>query len=305
MIKYLKQIGVVVKDQHKEGKPLIPVSGGISVLAGIFFGVMFLVFVQTFYYNSDTFVIEYLAFSACIFAITFVGFFDDMLIRKDQEASFGLRQWQKPMLTVIAAVPLMVVNAGQTDMFIPLFGSMDVGLLYPLLFIPIVVVGASNMVNLLGGFNGMEAGLAVLYIGNLSFYAWYVGSDTAALIGFISCAALLGFLVFNWFPAKIFPGDSLTYLAGGVLASMAILGNMEKAALIVSIPFFIEFVLKLRGGLKKQSYGTYFNGRVKSFYRKIYSIPHLFTTSGKFSEKEVVLLVWGIELVFCALVWVV
>ena len=94
--------------------------------------------------------------------------------------------------------------------------------------------------------------------------------------------------------------DSLTYLLGGVLASMAILGNIEKAALIVSIPFFIEIILKLRGKLKKQSYGKIVDGRIYSLYNKIYSLPHFFTIKGRYTEKQVVFFVCFIELVFCS-----
>jgi UDP-N-acetylglucosamine--dolichyl-phosphate N-acetylglucosaminephosphotransferase len=305
MISYLKNIEVVVKDQHKMDKRLIPASGGLAVYLGILMGIMFIIFVQTFYYQTSEDLISYLAFGISISAIILVGFFDDLLIRKDKEASFGLKQWQKPLLTVVAAVPLMVINAGQTIIGLPLIGNVDAGLLYPLVLIPIGFVGASNMVNLLGGFNGLEAGLGLIYIGNLSLYALTQGSGTAALIGFVTCAALLAFLLFNYYPAKIFPGDSLTYLLGAVLASMAIIGNLEKAALIVSIPFFIEFVLKLRGRLKKQSYGSIKNGKVVSFYRKVYSLPHLFTRTGRYTEKQVVWLVWGIEIVFCSLIWIV
>ncbi|MBT3323889.1 hypothetical protein HN681_01280 [archaeon] len=300
VISYMKNLGVVVKDQHKENKPLIPISGGLAVFFGIFFGIMSVIFIQTFYYHSVSMVIELFAFSLSLFAITFVGFFDDMLIRKDKESSFGLKQWQKPLMTVIAAVPLMVVNAGQSLMYIPFLGVVDVGLLYTFLFIPIGVIGASNMVNLLGGFNGLETSLGIIYIGSLSVYAYAVDSQIAAIIGFVTVLALLSFLYFNWTPAKIFPGDSLTYLLGGVLASMAILGNIEKAALIVSIPFFIEIILKLRGKLKKQSYGKIVDGRIYSLYNKIYSLPHFFTIKGRYTEKQVVFFVCFIELVFCS-----
>jgi len=302
-IGYLRRIGLVVKDQHKEGKPLIPISGGLPVFLGIFFGIMFAIFVQTFYYHSTDRLIDLLAFSTSLFAITFVGFFDDLLVRKDKEASSGLKQWQKPLFTALAAIPLMVINAGTTVIGIPFFGAVDVGLLYPLVLIPIGVIGASNMVNLLAGFNGLEAGLGIIYLGNLSLYAYVHGAEVAALIGVITCAALFAFLLFNFFPARIFPGDSLTYLLGGVLASMAILGNMEIAALLVSIPFFIEFLLKARGRLQKQSYGMFFNGKVKSLYDRIYSIPHFFTIDGKFTEKQVVFFVYFIQLLFSALIW--
>lgn len=303
-IRYLTRIGLIVKDQHKEGKPLIPLSGGLPVFAGIFFGIMFAIFVQTFYYHSTDRLIDLLAFATALFAITFVGFFDDLLIRKDKEESSGLKQWQKPLLTAIAAVPLMVINAGETVIGIPFFGALDVGLLYPLLLIPIGVIGASNMVNMLAGYNGLEAGLGIIYLSNLSVYAYIHGSEVAALIGAISCAALFAFLFFNWSPAKIFPGDSLTYLLGGVLASMAIIGNIEMAALIVSIPFFIELALKLRGRLKKQGYGMYYkDGKIKSLHDKVYSLPQFFTIDGKFTERQVVLFVCFIQILFSGLIW--
>ncbi len=302
-IAYITRIGLVVKDQHKDGKPLIPISGGLPVFLGIFFGVMFAVFVQTFYYHTTNYLIDLLAFLIVLFAITFVGFFDDLLVRKDKEASSGLKQWQKPLLTAIAAVPLMVINAGETVITLPLLGSFDVGIWYPLFLIPLGVIGASNMVNLLAGFNGLEAGLGFIYLANLSLYAYIHGSQVAALIGAITCAALLAFLYFNWSPARIFPGDSLTYLLGAVLASMAIIGNIELATLIVSLPFFIEFALKLRGKLKKQSYGMYFHGKVKSLYDQVYSIPHFFTIDGRYTEKQVVLFVYFIGLLFSLLIW--
>ena len=97
----------------------------------------------------------------------------------------------------------------------------------------------------------------------------------------------------------------MTYLIGGALASIAIIGNLERVTIIVSIPFFIEFFLKLRGKFNKHSYGFYENGKVKSFYKKAYSIPHLFTMTGKFTEKQVVYMVLGIELFFSSLIWVI
>ncbi len=304
-IRYFTRIGLVVKDQHKMNKPLIPLSGGIVVFFGIFFAVMFIIFVETFYYHNDSRLIYLLAFITSIFAITFIGFIDDLLVRKDYEASIGLKQWQKPLLTVIAAIPLMVINAGETIVSLPFFGAVNFGILYPLILIPIGVVGASNMVNLLAGFNGLESGLALIYLSNLGVYAYVNGMEIAALIGAVSFAAVLAFWYFNFVPAKIFPGDSLTYLLGGVIVSMAILGNMETAALIVSIPFFIEVILKLRGRFKKQSYGFYFNGKVKSLYDKIYSLPHIMTLSGKFTEKQVVLFVYCLEAVCCFLIWII
>ena len=144
MIRYLRRIGLVVKDQHKPEKPLIPVSGGIAVAAGIFVSVMVYVSVRTFYYKDSGSLLLIFAALTSLLMITFVGFFDDLLIRKDKESSSGLKQWQKPLLTLMAAIPLMVVSAGNTYVGIPFFHSVDLGLLYPLVVIPLGVVFSAN-----------------------------------------------------------------------------------------------------------------------------------------------------------------
>jgi UDP-N-acetylglucosamine--dolichyl-phosphate N-acetylglucosaminephosphotransferase len=315
-IRYLRRIGLNVKDQNKKGKPLVPISGGMAVLSGLFVGLMLFIFLQTFFPDGiilkDKSLVYLLSGLISIIMITFIGFIDDLMIRDDREVSLGLRQWQKPLLTFTAAIPLMVVHAGVSTLILPFFGRVDMGLIYPLLLIPLGVIGAANMVNLLAGFNGLETGMGVVYVGMLTLYAYVnreglfmVERTSAVILGSIVFAALIAFYLFNKSPAKILPGDSLTYLLGGVLATMAIIGNLEKAALICSIPFFIEFILKLRGKLKKQSYGYYDNGKVRSLYKKIYSLPHILTITGKFTEKQITYTFILMELFFSSLIWVI
>ncbi|MBI2672603.1 hypothetical protein HYX16_06735 [Candidatus Woesearchaeota archaeon] len=305
LIKYLRKIDLVVKDIHKENTPLVPVSGGLAVLGGLMAGLMWYIFIQIFYYeNAETLLLLFSAITT-ILLITFIGFIDDLIIEKSKDETSGLKQWQKPLLTLIAAVPLMAVNAGTTTMLIPFLGRTDVGLLFPLLFVPIGIVGASNMINMFAGFNGSEAGMGIVYLSNLGLYAYANGRFSAAAIAGITVCALLAFYYYNKVPAKILAGDSLTYLLGGVLVTVAVLGNIERAALIASVPFFIEFLLKARGKFKKKSIGTYENGKVRSLYgNQIYSIPHLLTRTGKFTEKQVVYFMMLIQLIFSSLIWV-
>ncbi|MBU2639162.1 MAG: hypothetical protein KKG75_00465 [Nanoarchaeota archaeon] len=307
LIRYLKRLGMVVKDMHKQDKPLIPVSGGLGVMAGIFIGLMCFIFFRTFFVGVSShelpLFIDLFAAITSILMVCFVGFIDDSIIKKNHDTSSGLKQWQKPLLTLVAAVPLMVVKAGTTIMLFPFLGRIDVGLLYPLLFVPIGVVGAANMVNLLGGFNGMEAGMGIIYTGMLGLYAYVNGSYIASVIAFITFCSLIAFYYYNKVPAQILAGDSLTYLLGAVIACIAILGDIERAALISSIPFVFEFFLKARGKFKKQSYGYYEDGKVHSLYDKIYSIPHFFTRTGKFTEKQVVYFMIIIQLIFSSLIW--
>ncbi|MBL7147205.1 MAG: hypothetical protein ISS82_00070 [Nanoarchaeota archaeon] len=311
LIRYLNRIGLVVKDMNKENTPLVPGSGGLAVTAGVFAGLTLFIFFRTFLPRSvgltldNSSLFHLFAGLTAILIISFVGFIDDLMIDRSKNRSSGLKQWQKPLITLSAAVPLMVVNAGVTVMGFPFLGELDVGLLYPLLFIPLGVVGAANMVNMLGGFNGMETGMGLVYIGMLGLYAYVHQSYIGALIALVTFTALLGFYFYNKYPAKILPGDSLTYLLGAALASIAILGNLEKAAFIVSIPFFIEFILKARSKFRAQSYGYYKNGKIHTKYKKIYSIPHIFTRTGKFTEKQITWFMILIALGFSSLIWVV
>ncbi len=314
LIRYLRRIGIIVRDANKERQPLVPISGGLAVFSGFFGGIMFFVFYRTFFPGVDIGyhlvltpkeLLSLFSGLLTIFIIALVGFLDDLVIKPNKEASSGLRQWQKPLLTLTASVPLMVVNVGTMVMAVPFLGKVNFGILYPLVLVPIGVVGASNMVNMLAGFNGMETGMGIINIGMLGLYAFVYERYVAALIAAILCPALLAFYYYNRYPAKILPGDSLTYLVGGAMAVLAIVGNMERAALIVSIPFFIEFILKSRKRFKADSYGFCKDGTIHSKYDKIYSIPHLFSRTGKFTEKQITYFMMAIALLFSSLIWVV
>ncbi|MBU0929974.1 MAG: hypothetical protein KJ623_02795 [Nanoarchaeota archaeon] len=304
IIKYLRKIGLVVKDMNKKDKPLVPISGGIMVLGGIIFSLLAFIFIQTFIYKNNIYTISVFAALNTILLISLVGLVDDLLIKSSKESSHGLKQWQKPLLTLLASIPLIVINVGDTIMWLPLIGKVNVGLLYPLLFIPIGVVGAANMVNMLAGYNGLEAGMGLVYTGMLGLYSYFNGYYLGALIAAVTFFSLIPFLIFNKSPARVLPGDSLTYLLGASLVCIAVLGNIEKAAIICSIPFFIEFVLKARSKFKANSYGYIKNGKIHSFYDKIYSIPHIFARTGKFTEKQIVYFCITIELLFSSLIWV-
>lgn len=306
IIRYLRRIGLNVRDMAKFRPKHVPISGGLIVLTGTFISLMVLIFIRTFFQKNATSLSIIFASMCSILIITFIGFLDDLLVKKTQGEYIGLKRWQKPLLVLPAAIPLMVIKAGTTQMILPFFGVVDFGILYALVLVPIGLIGAANMVNMLAGFNGLEAGLGLMYTGSLGLYALYNNRLEASIIALAIFCSLLVFIIFNWTPAKVLPGDSLTYLLGAALAIIAIVGNIEKAALIISIPFFIEFFLKLRGNFKNQSYGYALeNGKVKSLYDKIYSIPHLFTIKGKYTEKQIVIFTLLLYLPFALLIWIV
>jgi UDP-N-acetylglucosamine--dolichyl-phosphate N-acetylglucosaminephosphotransferase len=129
---------------------------------------------------------------------------------------------------------------------------------------------------------------------------------------FSAVAALLGFLVFNRYPARIFPGDSLTYTIGALIAVVAILGNMERVAFILFIPYFIEFFLKARTRFQAESFGVPdMHNRLRPMYRKVNSLTQIFMLlpdrlfNRKPKEYDIVLMMMLMELVFVLLVLLV
>ena len=90
-----------------------------------------------------------------------------------------------------------------------------------------------------------------------------------------------------------------------IIAVIAILGNMEKTAIIISIPFIIEFFLKIRAKLRAHSYGYYKDGKIQSYYANIYSIPHIFSRTGRFTEKQITYFIICIEVIFSSLIWLI
>ncbi|MEK6955692.1 MAG: glycosyl transferase family 4, partial [Nanoarchaeota archaeon] len=179
------------------------------------------------------------------------------------------------------------------------------GIFYALILVPLGFVGSSNMVNMLAGFNGLETGMGIVYTGMLGLYAYVNQSYVAALIALLTFCSLLAFFIYTKSPAKILPGDSLTYLLGAVIAVIAIVGNLERAAIICSIPFILELILKSRARLHANNYGYYKNGKIMSLHGKnVYSLTHLFTRTGRFTENQIVYSFIVMELIISSLIWI-
>ena len=314
VIEFLRGIRVVAVDLHKRGKPLVPASGGLCVSSGVLLGIFFYTAVQTFLFNhtagSLVNPVHLLAATSSILIVTLTGFLDDLNVKarmvrtKDGvNVKVGFPQWIKPILTLPGAIPLIVIKAGVTRMDLPFIGVVDFGPLYPLLIIPVGFIGASNMVNMLGGFNGLEAGMGVIYTLSLGLYIWIAGEREAAVLLLTASAALLAFLRYNWCPAKILAGDSLTYLLGSLVATGVILGNMERAGLIVMAPFIVEFFLKARSRFKASCIGRVReDGSLEPPYgRKIYSWTHIFMNLGRLREVEVTISLLAVQVIFALL----
>jgi len=293
-----KHAGLVGKDMHKLDKREVAEIGGIPVLFGFLLGLLSYIALSTFYFKNLSRSLEIMALLSAVLIIALMGLIDDILGWK-----IGLRQYQKPLFTLLGALPIIVINAGHSRMVLPFIGAIDFGLIYPFLLIPLGIVGASNGFNMIGGYNGLESGLGIIILSALGFISWRSGVAWIAVISFAMVFALIAFYFYNKHPAKIFPGNMLTYSIGALIGCIAILANVEKAALILFIPYFIEFFLKLRGLMQIESFAKLNpDGSLLLPEKKLYGIEHLAILiltklKTKVTELKVVFSLYSLEII--------
>ncbi len=269
------------------GLPTVPRAGGIAMVFGFTTGM--LVSLAVFPYRDIVVILAAMLSASLIFA---VGILEDFM---------PIRQLYRVLLPGIAALPLMAVSAGTSYMYLPIIGAVNFGLLYPLLIIPIGIMAASNLVNLLAGFNGVEAGVGFV-VGLTLFIASYaLDRPEAALISIALASACAAFLVFNWFPAKIFPGNSATYMIGAVIAVIVIVGNMERIGAIALAPQIAEFFLKSLGGFRAENFGKLGKDGRLSYDGPIQSISHVLMKLFRPTEEQMTLMILAIQAVFGAI----
>lgn len=283
---------------NKPGKPKVAEMGGVCVVFGFTLGMLAYIGILTFYSGTSQYV-SILAVLCTVLMTCMIGMIDDILGWK-----IGLKQWQKPILTFFAALPMMVINAGHSTMVLPIVGSIEWGILYPLLIVPIGIVGASNAYNMVAGYNGLEAGMGIIILSALGYVAIITDRSNSMILALCMVGSLLAFLYFNWYPAKVFPGDTMTYSVGALVACIAILGDMEKIAVVLFIPYVVDFFLQSRGQFKVEAFARVDeNGSLDKLCKGIYHLTHLVIAlfkkmNRKVDEPHVVLFIYLIELVF-------
>lgn len=298
-IRKAKQIGLVWDDMNKNYKSTVSGSGGIITVLGFLIGVLIFIAYRVFFLKSQQFLVELFAILVVVLILSGIGLIDDLLGWRHG----GLSKRSRIILVILAAIPLIAIHAGKSMVNLPFIGAIDIGVFYPLIVIPIGIVGATTTFNFLAGFNGLEAGQGIILLGGLGFVSLLTGSSWLTLVALIMIAALLGFLRYNQFPSRVFPGDSLTYSIGGLIAMIAILGNFEKIAVFFFIPYIIETILKSRGKLIKQSFGKpQADGSLDLLYNKIYGLEHLAIylmkkADIKPTEQKVVASIWIFQII--------
>jgi len=263
-----KEVGLMWIDMHKiKKKKNVAGSGGVTVVIGFVLAIFLYIAIKTFLFETETNLIEIFTIIITVVLAATVGLIDDFVgWRKG-----GLNKSTRMILMFLIAIPLMVINAGESTLL-----GINFGVFYALILIPFAMVGVTTVFNFLAGFNGLESSQGIILLVSLSIVNFINGSLWLSLIGLSFASALFAFWLFNKYPASVFPGDVLTYSTGALIATIVILGNIEKIAAFFFIPYVIEMVLKLRGKLKIQSFGAVQkDGSLELKQKGIYGLEHL------------------------------
>lgn len=296
-IAYLKKLkfGQV---EREEGLASHKQKGGTPTMGGIVFILcsVLLVYILNFSYFKNPYV-NLMTFAFVGFG--FVGFLDDYLIvvRKTNE---GLKPLYKYALQSVVAIAFYIL----AKQFIPDFDSViqipllhmniDLGWLYPIL-VYFMFTAESNAVNLTDGLDGLATGLSMVAIAPFVIFAIMTKNTPVTVYAMIIIGALLGFMYYNYHPARIFMGDTGSLALGGLLAAMAVLTNQELLLILIGGVFLMETLSVI---IQVVSFKT----RGKRVF-KMAPIHHHFEMLG-WSEQQVVISFWFLGFI-CGIIGIV
>ncbi|KAG7694490.1 hypothetical protein KL933_003689 [Ogataea haglerorum] len=261
---FLKR-GLGGRDLSKPGKPLIPETMGvIPAITYMFVMILFIPFM--FIFGSDQnglsgmfphkMLSTYLGCLLSLMSMILLGLLDDL---------FDIRWRHKFFLPAVASIPQLIVyyvDFGVTAILIPHFlqqwlhletNSVDLGYFY-YFYMASVAIFCPNSVNILAGINGLEVGQTVVIAALLLLNdVFYLSTGTIQspsysihllsmcfLIPFVGIA--LGLLKYNWFPARVFVGDTWCYFGGMVFAVVGISGHFAKTLMLFFLLQIVNFV---------------------------------------------------------------
>lgn len=290
-----QSVSKLINERHlkKDGTPTI---GGLIFIIPTILIMLILYLRGSIEFNSNLIILifVFLAYGA-------LGFIDDFLKVKYHNNN-GLSIGVKFLLQTAIAVVFYIIyrnNGGDSNLVISSLGiNVSLGWAFGL-FILLVLVGTTNAVNISDGLDGLAGGLSVVAIMAYGVIAWgskwISGYQEIAIFAFVLCGAILGFLVFNTHPAKVFMGDTGSLALGGALATIAILTKHELSLLLIGGVFVVETLSS-----------TIQIIAIRKFHKKVFlkaPLHHHFEELG-WEETDIVKLFWVVGL-FLAMIGII
>lgn len=216
-------------------------TGKISRLAGVavfyssLIGLLIGMFLLSFRYNimKDVNTGRLISFLVAYALVHNIGLVDDFI---------NVKPRFKFIVQIVAALIIIIPDRSLSLLHIPFIGvTLDIGIFgYALAFI--WIIGACNAVNLIDGMDGLSGGISAIAALFLSVIALAMGNELTAVIAFTLFGSLIGFLVFNFPPAKIFMGDSGALFLGFALATLPFLEINYHSDMTLIISVSVLFV---------------------------------------------------------------
>ena len=237
-------------------------------------------------------------FTAEIFIALFIvvghfilGFLDDY-IKVVKKRNLGLKARQKLLgQIIIAAVTIYIATTElgiATTIWLPLIDTtLDLGIFYYVLVL-LVIVGASNAVNLTDGLDGLASGCMAIAASCYGVICLLTNHYNLAIFCAATVGACIGFLRFNFHPARIFMGDTGSLALGGAFAAMGILTHTELLLIFVGFIFVCEAMSVILQVISYQTTG-------KRIFR-MSPLHHHFELGG-WKEVKVVMVFWTVSLI--------
>ena len=266
--------------QVKSGTPTM---GGIFLIAGIVAATLIIAD-----WNAEIFLALFILLGHFI-----LGFIDDYLKVVHKKNQGLLARYKLAGQILIAGVTTAVANSLLTDfeptIWLPVLDEkIFAGVLY-LPFMFFVMVGASNAVNLTDGLDGLASGCMAIAASCYAVICLLTGHEELAIFCAATVGACIGFLKFNFHPAKVFMGDTGSLALGGAFAAVGILSRTEILLAVVGFVFVCEALSVILQVISFQTTG-------KRIFR-MSPLHHHFELGG-WSEVKVVFVFWTVGLIF-------
>ncbi|MEM2906611.1 MAG: UDP-N-acetylglucosamine--dolichyl-phosphate N-acetylglucosaminephosphotransferase [Candidatus Odinarchaeota archaeon] len=227
----LKGVNLHSKSREENAESLGLVIGMITVIVIILMSFLLKSYID----------LIYTAIMSAVLALI-LGFVDDVL---------NVRWRYKLLIPLFASIPLILNYAGSTSVEVPFIGVIELGLIYPLLLIPLITIYMANSINIYAGINLLEAGQVIVLTSVIIILGAVTGNELALYMAVPFLGGCLALAWFNKYPARVFVGNSFTYFAGMFLISVVVLANMEKIFILCTFPQLINFLYSLKDFIKK------------------------------------------------------
>ena len=283
-LKVGQSVSRLINKRHlkKEGTPTI---GGLIFIIPTIIIMVILYLRKSIDLNANIVIVLFVFISYGL-----LGFVDDLLKVKYHNNK-GLPTLVKLGLQTVIAVVFYIIflkNGGETTIVITSLNNLTIPLGWGYgIFIFLVLVGTTNAVNITDGLDGLAGGLSVMAFMAFGVIAWGAnwvsGSQEMAIFSFVLVGGLLGFLVFNTHPAKVFMGDTGSLALGSALATIAILTRHELSLVLIGGVFVIETLCSLIQIIA-----------IRKFHKKVFlkaPLHHHFEELG-WEENDIVKLFW-------------